>query len=470
MPRLPSSASQDDPITRLAAPPPDETLEEREERVRAELEARRVSEQIDDQLNQERIAARRMPKPVKLLLLGQSESGKSTTLKNFQLMASPKAFRTERVIWRAVIQLNVVRSIHLILNAISEAQRQQKLHHSPSSSEFSNAPHPPPPSSLPTVELTPEHFRLKISLSPLVQVEEALVRKLQMSSGHPGFAVAAEAGFAKELAVNSGSGWKGNFVERVLAKRGRSDESATEDEEDDGIDWNDPVVRELLEANKVRLREMSGFFLDDLDRVTSLRYVPSDDDILRARIKTLGVSEHRFTLKSSNNVLGRDWLVYDVGGHRSLRAAWVPYFDDMNAIIFLAPISCFDQTLEEDEHVNRLEDSVLLWKNIVSNKLLAKTNMVLFLNKCDILKEKLAAGVKFSRFITSYGNRANNFDSTSTYLKRKFQATFVEHSPEPRPFFCHLTSVTDTKAMSHILINVSEFILRENLSKSALIP
>lgn len=35
-------------------------------------------------------------------------------------------------------------------------------------------------------------------------------------------------------------------------------------------------------------------------------------------------------------------------------AAWAPYFDDMNAIIFLAPISCFDQVLQEDPSVNRL--------------------------------------------------------------------------------------------------------------------
>lgn len=35
-------------------------------------------------------------------------------------------------------------------------------------------------------------------------------------------------------------------------------------------------------------------------------------------------------------------------------AAWVPFFDDMNAIIFLAPISCFDQVLMEDHSVNRL--------------------------------------------------------------------------------------------------------------------
>ena len=35
-------------------------------------------------------------------------------------------------------------------------------------------------------------------------------------------------------------------------------------------------------------------------------------------------------------------------------AAWVPFFDNMNAIIFLAPISAFDQTLAEDRSVNRL--------------------------------------------------------------------------------------------------------------------
>ena len=29
------------------------------------------------------------------------------------------------------------------------------------------------------------------------------------------------------------------------------------------------------------------------------------------------------------------------------RHAWYPYFDDINAIIFLAPISAFDQVLAE---------------------------------------------------------------------------------------------------------------------------
>ncbi len=41
-------------------------------------------------------------------------------------------------------------------------------------------------------------------------------------------------------------------------------------------------------------------------------------------------------------------------GSRGQRHTWIPFFDDANAIIFLAPISAFDQYLEEDYKVREL--------------------------------------------------------------------------------------------------------------------
>ena len=79
-----------------------------------------------------------------------------------------------------------------------------------------------------------------------------------------------------------------------------------------------------------------------------------------------------------------------------------------SAILFLAPLSGFDQVLAEDETVNRLEDSVLLWKSICSNPLLGKTSLILFLNKIDIFYAKLEAGIQFGQYIISYGNRPND--------------------------------------------------------------
>jgi hypothetical protein len=63
--------------------------------------------------------------------------------------------------------------------------------------------------------------------------------------------------------------------------------------------------------------------------------------------------------------------------------------------------------------VNRLEDSIILWKSVVSNKLLAAVNIVLFLNKCDLLQRKLSAGVRLNQYMTSYGDRPNDFDAVS---------------------------------------------------------
>ena len=95
------------------------------------------------------------------------------------------------------------------------------------------------------------------------------------------------------------------------------------------------------------------------------------------------------------------------------RRLWRDYFPEVDAIIFLAPISGFDQVLSEDRTVNRLEDSVLLWKALCANKLLAAVDLVLFLNKCDILERKLRAGVQLRRYVRSYGERENSFDAVS---------------------------------------------------------
>lgn len=90
------------------------------------------------------------------------------------------------------------------------------------------------------------------------------------------------------------------------------------------------------------------------------------------------------------------------------RAVWASYFEDVDAIIFLSPISCFDETLREDSRVNRLEDSYQLWRSVCSSPLLASTQIILFLNKCDLLRNKLKRGARIRDSIPSFGDRKND--------------------------------------------------------------
>jgi hypothetical protein len=75
--------------------------------------------------------------------------------------------------------------------------------------------------------------------------------------------------------------------------------------------------------------------------------------VLRARLKTTGVVEHTFTLRGGATSTLMDWKIYDVGGERSQRQAWAPYFDDVNAIIFLGVLHPFIPWGEADAHGQR---------------------------------------------------------------------------------------------------------------------
>jgi guanine nucleotide-binding protein subunit alpha len=86
----------------------------------------------------------------------------------------------------------------------------------------------------------------------------------------------------------------------------------------------------------------------------------------------------------------------------------------------MAPISAFDQFLAEDDNVNRLADTLSLWQKICSNRLLAGVELILFLNKLDILKKKIDAGASFAQYVTSY-KKPNDVKSIT---KCKFQPVF----------------------------------------------
>jgi hypothetical protein len=83
----------------------------------------------------------------------------------------------------------------------------------------------------------------------------------------------------------------------------------------------------------------------------------------------------------------------------------------MDAIIFLAPISSFDERLREDRRVNRLEDTYMLWQTLCSLQMLSKTQIILFLNKCDLLEQKLRAGARVRTHVPSFGDRSNDVDT-----------------------------------------------------------
>ena len=79
----------------------------------------------------------------------------------------------------------------------------------------------------------------------------------------------------------------------------------------------------------------------------------------------------------------------DVGGQKSERRKWIHCFEGVDAVMYLAAISEYDQFLAEDEAQNRLEESLNLFNTIIHYPWFLTSPIILFLNKTDLLKEKL---------------------------------------------------------------------------------
>ncbi|KAF9473676.1 G-alpha-domain-containing protein [Pholiota conissans] len=592
------SPDAQDPFAVFHRPPPNETPGERAEREAREIAARKVSERIDDELRAEKARMKR-ERVVRVLLLGQSESGKSTTLKNFRLRYARAAWDAERLAWRSVIQLNVVRSLRSVLESVqaevdgASTDDAEPLtptastptfppDSTPSESELSSpapdsaAPSTPAPHTPGLTQSSPSRHLLSLSISTkhsgtltekqsqaltdiytdlrqrlegLEEIERVLMHRLGTSSEEnygdgdnthahidaevdtsivnrstilnvldpnapgPSTAISLEPRTKSKRGVVQRlqdalvrSAWPTPSPPPVSRSRlGKSlmgsskpeivlttatDTANGVEEEDKPTKWlaehrqaakalwADEAVRAVLKKRKVRVEDGAGLFLDDLKRIACLDYTPSDADIVRVQLRTLGVQEYRIHVdrRVSHSLnsgiigdMGEDWILYDVGGSRTMRHAWVPYFDNIQAIIFLAPISCFDERLSEDSKVNRLEDSFLLFREICSSKLLAKATMVLFLNKCDLLTRKLRSGMQVKNYLPGFGSRPNELATVVKYLGEKFRKVLEEHSPEQREIYVSATSVIDMEVTGTTISAVRDSILRKNLKKKEFI-
>ena len=89
-------------------------------------------------------------------------------------------------------------------------------------------------------------------------------------------------------------------------------------------------------------------FCSDLDRLWDRNYVPSDQDLLRSRLRTTGITETVFDLGQLT------YRMFDVGGQRSERKKWIHCFENVNCLLFLVAISGYDQCLVEDKDGVRL--------------------------------------------------------------------------------------------------------------------
>ncbi|XP_026570206.1 guanine nucleotide-binding protein G(o) subunit alpha isoform X2 [Pseudonaja textilis] len=217
--------------------------------------------------------------------------------------------------------------------------------------------------------------------------------------------------------------------------------------------WSDTGLQECFNRSReYQLNDSAQYYLDCLDRIGAADYQPTEQDILRTRVKTTGIVETHFTFKNLH------FRLFDVGGQRSERKKWIHCFEDVTAIIFCVALSGYDQVLHEDETTNRMHESLKLFDSICNNKWFTDTSIILFLNKKDIFEEK----IKKSPLIICFPDYTgpSNFPDAVTYIQTQYES---KNKSSNKEIYTHITCATDTNNIQFVFDAVTDVIIANNL-------
>lgn len=220
--------------------------------------------------------------------------------------------------------------------------------------------------------------------------------------------------------------------------------------------WADAGIQECYDRRReYQLTDSAKYYISDLARIEAPEYLPTEQDILRARAPTTGIIEYPFDLDS---IIFR---MVDVGGQRSERRKWIHCFENVTSIIFLVALSEYDQILFESENENRMEESKALFKTIITYPWFQHSSVILFLNKKDLLEEKIMYSHLVDYFPEYDGPKQSPQPAMDYVLK-----VYLSSNPDPdRQCYSHFTTATDTENIKLVFCAVKDTIMQTALKE-----
>ncbi|KAJ3751834.1 guanine nucleotide binding protein alpha subunit [Lentinula raphanica] len=224
--------------------------------------------------------------------------------------------------------------------------------------------------------------------------------------------------------------------------------------------WGDPAIKEAVRRSReFQLNDSAVYYFNAIDRMSDPAYMPSDQDILRSRVKTTSITETTFKVGELT------YKLFDVGGQRSERKKWIHCFENVTALVFLVSLSEYDQMLYEDESVNRMQEALTLFDSICNSRWFVKTSIILFLNKIDLFAEKLPRSPLGDYFPDYTGG--DNYDAACEYLLRRFVS--LNQSAATKQIYAHYTCATDTQQIKFVLSAIQDILLQLHLREAGLL-
>jgi len=222
--------------------------------------------------------------------------------------------------------------------------------------------------------------------------------------------------------------------------------------------WHDTAVQRVYDnRSDMQLQSNAAHLLNSVERISAVDYVPTQADILSSRVRTTGVVEVQFVLDGFN------FRVVDVGGQRCERRKWLHFFENVTALLYVIALDEYDMTLFEDHTTNRMQESLLLFEEMVNSRFFEKTSLILFLNKKDLFREKIKK-VGLDKYFPDYRGGAD-YKQATAWMKN----TYVSLNHTKKSIYCHFTCATNTDNIHKVFEDVRHNAIMQTLSQAGVL-
>ena len=234
--------------------------------------------------------------------------------------------------------------------------------------------------------------------------------------------------------------------------------------------WQDLGVQ-LTYENRAKfdvhqLYDGDGFFLSRLTELRDIRWLPTEEDIIRTRVRSLGVEQYQW-----EDASGQRYRLTDVAGQRSERTKWMGFFNDATCVIFVAALSEYDQVLSEDPGVNRLQETLQTFQQLTTVHWFDPIPLVLLLNKADLYREKIqrvSLKLCFPKYRGGKGEGKDEAEEGLEFIQNEFLKR-VRSAGEPgkeRPVFVHVVSAVQADS-ARVCMKQINAIVRDRILQSS---
>ncbi|XP_048844933.1 guanine nucleotide-binding protein subunit alpha-11-like [Brienomyrus brachyistius] len=231
--------------------------------------------------------------------------------------------------------------------------------------------------------------------------------------------------------------------------------------------WADPGIKMCYTRRReYQLLDSTEYFMTNLERLATPGYIPTAQDVLRVRVPTTGINDYSFTLEKMS------LRIVDVGGQKSERRKWIHCFENVTSLIFLASLSEYDQVLEEKETDNRMEESKSLFYTTIHSPWFIRSSIILFLNKKDILAEKIQTS-DLQTYFPSFSGKRRDAEAAMQFIRLMYLQQAVKKDKgkdeKDKSIYVHYTCATDTQNIRVVFSDVKDTVLIRSLEEYYLI-